>query len=362
MKYKNILLVVFFLSLFVFQQAQASAKRPLVENPSGINLSPASIPLDHIWVWVFHLNPNNGELMNIPPIPCYYQDPEFGCAEVGGYPYEPNPIYIDIENDYLPDVLAREMDVAVNYPTLEALKAQVLAARTVATWKAITPGQYYGQSNYINNSTDYQVFIPGSYDSYKNPNDPAAAQQIQGWISQAVSETQGQYLSYNGSDETIDAEFGGDFIGQSVPEGSKSYLISIQDPISTTCANNIYNGWGMSSAGAIRWSRGNQCATEQNTPWPIKWDDYRQILVHYYTGIDILDANGAKVAPDDRWNLLWHSIPSQMSSGSSYSVDLWLQNTSTTEWTDAKLGYQWIDAQSQPSAWVEIDLLSTSQF
>jgi len=201
MKYKKMLLVVFFLTLFVFQQVQAGATIPPVENPSQINLASANAPLDHIWVWVLHLVDPTGEVA-IPRTPCWTGDTTYGCAEVGsgGYQDPQNPVYIDIENDYLPDVLAREMNVVENNPTLEALKAQALAARTVATWKAVTPGQYDGQSNYINNSTQYQVFIPYSYEYYTNPDNPVGVQQM---ISTAVSSTSGQYLSYKGDGKTI---------------------------------------------------------------------------------------------------------------------------------------------------------------
>jgi hypothetical protein len=43
MKYKKILLIVFLLTLFVFQQAQASAKAPFVKNLSQVNLAPLGI-------------------------------------------------------------------------------------------------------------------------------------------------------------------------------------------------------------------------------------------------------------------------------------------------------------------------------
>jgi hypothetical protein len=48
MKYKKILLVVFFLTLFIFQQVRAGAIVPSADNPSQVNLAPANAPLDHI--------------------------------------------------------------------------------------------------------------------------------------------------------------------------------------------------------------------------------------------------------------------------------------------------------------------------
>ena len=160
------------------------------------------------------------------------------------------------------------------------------------------------------------MYIPGSYSTYTNPQDPVGVQQM---ISTAISSTSGQYLSYNG--EAIDAEFGSDMQDRTQTEHlnpgdppvdpfvPKAYLTGVEDPISTaSCFNNSSGGhdYGMSQRGAIRWSLGNECPTGTGAVWPITWTDYRQILVHYYTGIDILDGNDNHVAPDDRWNLLWH--------------------------------------------------------
>ncbi|OIN91098.1 MAG: hypothetical protein AUJ21_07830 [Anaerolineae bacterium CG1_02_58_13] len=255
-----------------------------------------------------------------------------------------NPIYIDVENAYLPNVLPREMDVQNNDPTLPALQAQAVAARTYATWTALNKSYDdpfgFGYINQINNSTDYQVYYPDAYDHFVNPNDPEGVKQM---ISTAISSTFGEHLTF-GDGSAIDAEFGGDIAIQSVDEPSKDYLNTIQDPISTICgAVTNYSGWGMSQKGALRWSKGNQCATggDANTAWPVTWTDYRQILAHYYIGIDIMGPSG-KVAPDDRWNLLKHNVPSQMTGGIAQSVEIWLQNTSATEWNDARLVYQWV--------------------
>lgn len=137
----------------------------------------------------------------------------------------------------------------------------------------------------------------------------------------------------------------------------RNYLIEIQDPISTSCdSSTIYNGWGMSQKGAIRWSLGNQCASGGNdsTKWPVTWTDYRQILVHYYTGIDILNGSGGKVAPDDRWNLLNfnNNQPLSMVGGLNSQIPIQLQNTSTTDWANGEmvLGYRW----SETEPWTDI--------
>ena len=89
----------------------------------------------------------------------------------------------------------------------------------------------------------------------------------------------------------------------------KPYLTRVEEPISGCDIYDAIHAWGMSQRGAIRWAKGNQCAGSGNQPWPVRWTDYRQILAHYYTGIDFLDGSGVEFAPDDRWNLLHHDAP-----------------------------------------------------
>jgi peptidoglycan hydrolase-like amidase len=85
-------------------------------------------------------------------VPCYQgDDATTGCVEYGSdFTYPPsdpyitfansgfvNPLSVDIEHYYLKNVIPREMDVVTNDPPLAALKAQALAARSIADWKAI---------------------------------------------------------------------------------------------------------------------------------------------------------------------------------------------------------------------------------
>lgn len=262
---------------------------PSAAHPS-INSAPAYAYLDHVWLYVLKLRQNGAKV--VPDELCFVGDIDPGCAEAGSsFPPINNPIYIDIENAYLLNVLPREMDVRNNDPSLSALQAQAVAARTYATWTAINkpyPDPFgYNYNNQINNSTDYQVYYPDAYDHFVNPNDPEGVKLM---ISTAISSTFGIHLATSDG-RAIDAEFGSDFSIQSMDEPSKDYLNTVQDPISTICgAVTNYSGWGMSQKGALRWARGNQCASggDANTAWPVKWTDYRQILVHYYTGVDIL--------------------------------------------------------------------------
>jgi len=370
MKRSKVLLFFLIFTLLFFQQQlqqEAGAQNlPSADNPS-FNQSPQNTGLPAtVIVYMLKLN-GLGESLGIP---CNQGDgADTGCVEEGsGFTYPPtdpsyityvkcpqdhpndpnycdkNPLRFDVEHYYLYNVLPREMNVAENDVTLVALKAQALAARSIADWKAIK--RYPDDFKSVVNSTAVQIFMPGSFENYN----PSATPLIQ----QAVNETSGQYLYHDDGlvgdlhKLSIDAEFGSDFFSNTNYQPNQpnppSYLVGIQDPISTMCGAQNNNGGygGMSQLGAIRWSKGNQCAGSGNQPWPVAWTDYRQILVHYYTGIDILNASGGKVAPDDRWNLLWHNASAEMTAGQPYDISLKLQNTSTWDWTgNAILGWQW---------------------
>ena len=282
---------------------------------------------------MYHLDLDRGGIIQEPAQLCEWLQRAPGCGEAGTqYPYPTSMAVVDVENDYLLDVLPREMNVIENDPpTLQSLQAQAVAARSVAAWKlSLTSG-------YMDNSIDYQVFIPYAYEYFNNPGNRELVKSL---IAQAVSSTNGQYLSFEGT--IIDAEFGSDMLGNSSNEG-KDYLIGVEDPISTTCgAEDNSNRWGMSQLGAYRWSRGNQCATasDGDQPWPVRWTDYRQILAHYYTGIDFLNGSGAKFAPDYRWNLLHHDAPQEMPAGQMRKITLHIQNTSAFDW-DETVSLRW---------------------
>ncbi|MBI2758029.1 MAG: hypothetical protein HYX49_05060 [Chloroflexi bacterium] len=372
--------MAFFLMLFVFQQAQASAKITSDKNNSvqSISIQANGLPTQ-VYVTMLYLNERTGApfLKNGDPQKCKPNDTNYGCVEaLSGqrYPYgNNNPAWVDVENDYLLNVLPREMDVVTNPPTLAALQAQSLAARSIADWK------YRFNNNYIDNSTNNQVFVPYSFEFYtrgsslSDPTNPCNASVnslngIQQSICNGVTSTHGQYVSYDGS--SMFAGFGSDTISNTVTyknaDGTApyTYLQGVQDPISSACdaKNNGQDSYppdkgkvyGMSQKGGIRWSLGNQCASggDATTSWPVAWNDYRQILAHYYTGIDILDATGNEVAPDDRWNLLWHDnfnypigATPVLNGGQLSQIKIYLQNTSTTAWSanNIEVGYHWGD-------------------
>jgi hypothetical protein len=361
MRYKNTLLIAFFLSLFVLQQTQASAK--LLQNKGNISASnsvqTSGIPAQ-LYVTVAHLDEfNYPKYENNNIVKCESGDPFWSCGEGGsGYPYgDENPVLISME-DYILDVIPREMNVAENTYTLASLQAQAVVARSYADYRL----RLYGA---MDNSVNFQVFIPNAYELYN----PAATELI----GNAVSSTSGQYLSYGG--EAIDAQFASDSILRTAAclnadyTQCHPYLIRVSDPVSDwqlsePACDAINNGnselddpstewddygkvWGMSQKGAIRWSLGNHCAnaTAGNLPWPVTWTDYRQILVHYYTGVDILNGSGGKVAPDDRWNLLWHEVPVGATAppNTNMNFEVRIQNTSIFDWgnNEIKVWYKW---------------------
>ncbi len=344
MNRKKTLFVIFFLSLFVFQQVLANVDVLAKNSSNRVNLHQGAGLPSQISVTMYHLDLEFGGEIKQPPTLCEWLERADGCGEAGTqYPYPNSIAVVDVENDYLLDVLPREMSVIENHPpTLQALQAQAIAARSVGAWK-------FALNNNVNNSIDYQVFIPYAYEYHNKIED---REMVKGLISSAVSSTNGQYLSYQGS--PIDAEFGSDMKDRTVDEFpltpdpnfvAKDYLKGIEDPISTTCGAQLNsNGYGMSQLGAYRWSRGNQCAIggDANSLWPVTWDDYRQILAHYYTGIDFLDGSGNKFAPDDRWNLLNHNALPEMDLGGSQTITLAIQNTSTSDWdNDVFLVWKW---------------------
>ena len=201
---KTLLFFVIFILLFFQQQQQQEANAqnlPSVGNLSS-NQSPQNSGLpDTVVVYMMKLNANgailNGEFCN------HGDDADTGCVEYeSGLLYPPpfdqyvtpkvsgteNPLEVNVDHYYLYNVLPREMDVATYDPPLAALKAQALASRSIAEWKADKRHNQFDEFKSVDNSTDFQVFKPGSFDHYN----PAA----KGKIQQAVDETAGQYLFF----------------------------------------------------------------------------------------------------------------------------------------------------------------------
>ena len=143
MKRKNMLLIVFLLTIFVFQQVQASGVILPVNksNKMHANSVNANILFDSVHIYVYKLVDGSGAI-EVPSTRCVWPDHfgEYGCGD--DYPpgtLEPEGfLIVNVEQDYLRDVLATEMNLAQIAPDSDgqALKAQAVASRSVASWKS----------------------------------------------------------------------------------------------------------------------------------------------------------------------------------------------------------------------------------
>lgn len=306
---------------------------------SSNNLS--FVPPSEVYVKMFRLF-SNGYRWE-PETLCSSGYNYYGCvAEFSGqfYPYNTNPALVDMEKDYLLDVVPKEMDPRHYHRWAEV--AQAVAARSFA--------YYWANEGYnIWNSTDHQVFVPYTFEHWLGPNYPDnpenpcqsgnlnAAQRI---VCNSVAYRYYLTAPYD-SDEPIKAEFSADVYGWTEP-GDQPYLQSVQDPISTACdADSPAHGRGMSQEGASRWARGDQCSQTDNgsIPWSVLWKYPVQILVHYFTGVHLRDIDDPTmpVTSPSRWNPLSISMsgtcPPIMYHDQSCTFTIEVQNTSIYDWS-----------------------------
>lgn len=287
------------------------------------------------------------------------------------YPYGNTPApQVSFETDYLKNVVPQEM--AGGSPQT-ALRAQAVAARSYAMYQTGIGGEF-------NNSASRQVFVPYRFELLRveggdpghNPTTTptpnvnncttipdSGVTRYQRNVCEALSHTRGVYVSPSDRDAPVMTEFSSDVKARTTP-GATPHLVSVDNPISTACdAQNVGHGRGMSQKGAMRWARGHECSYDNATPasgnrpgapWSVRWENYRQILVHYYTGIHLRNASGSPLTPADRWNLLKHNVPASMPASTNRSVTLILQNTSTWDWWSGSvaLGYQWTSRGAPP--------------
>ena len=144
MKHKKIVLVVFFLTLFVFQQVQAGGTVPPVKNISQMNVDPsnANALAGFYRVYMYGLIPDGADAGNILPShqlcqwPTDMQAPGvYGCGNDPNFsnsadPNNPsNSYWIVPEDYYLKNVIALEMNIMGLPPTPAALMAQAVASR-----------------------------------------------------------------------------------------------------------------------------------------------------------------------------------------------------------------------------------------
>ena len=264
------------------------------------------------------------------------------------YPYGEDSVpWLDIESDYLPDVLSQEMG-----PDFEDVS---LLAGAIAMRSFVLQLFEWLENHTINNSTQYQAFIPYKFNTYQ-PAYPGIAcgvpdpllDEKQRRICNAIAPR--YYLSPDYNDYPARANHIGDILGNTETaydkEGNieKPYLIGVDDPISFSCDayNAGANRYGMSQSGTNRWVLGNQCSMDgaSSEPWSVHWTTAEQILFHYFTRVQLRDADNGKqiLSPDWRWNPLlidWGTPdyqPPVLVAGSSQSFKIQVQNTGIDTW------------------------------
>jgi Stage II sporulation protein len=156
--------ILFLMGCIISQPAFAS---PLFFDPPSqivVHIYRLTYPSGALWT-----DPNDGSHHT-----CSSSDKYFGCTEFDSdssrylpdqqrsYPYSTNPVTMSIESDYLLDVVPQEM-ATYYHPT--AIQAQAIAARTYAFY-------HIDQESTINNSTQFQVFIPYKFEGLPPVNDP----------------------------------------------------------------------------------------------------------------------------------------------------------------------------------------------
>jgi len=303
-----------------------------------------------------YINPATGER-----VPCTKNEEmiaqSYGCTADPGnpiraYPFNSSTITIGIDGTggpdnaqypypYLWDIVPQELDLngSQGNKPLSSVEAQAIASRTYIYQRILYPDDY----DPINNSTQFQVFLPYRYV------DLTGVQQDR--VRDATANR--HYMTESNGAYPIEALFGADNPEYTV-EGNRPYLKRVYDPINS--AYGVSNGTtlgGMSSKGASRWSFGHISSLgpvaeeDEKYPndvnglgnfWSVQWDKVEQILTHYYTGIHIRDADRNIATPNRRWvplDIFSFSSPSDsllLCEGQTHYVAVQLQNTGIYNW------------------------------
>jgi len=301
---------------------------------SGAVGAPAAqfTPPANITVTMYELISPSGDLPE-DPVACTYGNESWGCTAIPNdptyaYTYTTNPVTVSIESDYLLDVVPQEMSPGMFHPT--AIQAQAIAARTYAYF-------HIHSNSTINNSANFQVFLPYKFESFSS-----AYQQI---IRDATASR--YYLTYYNQESPAFTEFFSDRQYHTESNPPYPYLLGVADPISIHPTDPAIDGHGrgLSQYGASRWARGNTYGNINYTgvPWSVQWRRHEQILVHYYTGIQLRDSNGNSLLNTTyRWNALSQSLPNPI--WQPYAALIRLQNTSAYAWpNDYYISYRWLN-------------------
>lgn len=321
-----------------------------------------------------------------PPQLCYSTSTWYGCTAFIGnwsyrYPYGyTNPVSVPVETDYLLDVVSQEMGTTTSHS--EARHAQAVVARSFA-YHHEHFDSHTGTPT-MNNSTEAQVFIPYRWERWDtdyhfsgNSGDPCywwwtdflPQQKL---ICTAVNASKDYVTGINhvydlpdtplfGSNAPAFTKFFQDTFnhtptatitepsivpGSNPPRHTYPYLVGVVDSVSSDPdVPTLGHQHGMSQNGASRWGHGNMGFQGNLDRWSVKWNR-DQILVHYYTRINLREQSGSRVTPDYRWNPLeinWGTSdrqPPRMFHGTSYPITIRVQNTGLYDWTCSPNGYQ----------------------
>lgn len=170
--------------------------------------------------------------------------------------------------DYIYGVVAAEMPAA--FPDA-ALEAQAVAARTYALYQSAAGKHADVGGDVCGESTCCQAFITQEELDERWGADSAFYTQK---LHAAVAATQGEVLTYNGELAAAVYHASSDGSTRSAAEvwgGSQPYLTAVSTPEET---GQKGHGVGMSQRGAQALA--------------LEGADYREILAHYYSGIDII--------------------------------------------------------------------------
>lgn len=278
---------------------------------------------------------------------CALNSIAFGCTARPDRPFpSANPVTVAIETRYLLDVVARETNSNDFAPL--TLRAQAIAARSFGYW-------HLNKNEPISNSS--QAFIPFSFELIGNEPDNSVNLCTSGNLTSAQQKvctavSPRTYMVHQSEEAPIFAAYNADIpdatttYSEERPEyGRSRYLVGVAEPISPSggCGVEVEgNTFGMSQQGAARWERGNICYTGRPAaPWSVQWTHTEQILSHYYTRINIRDAdsNNSVMTPPLRWNplqIIWDTTgtgePPVMVRGQSYRVTVNVQNTGVNTW------------------------------
>ena len=282
-------------------------------------------------------------------IPCTQGDTAYGCgytlvngSYIRGYPYPDSIATLNIETEYLPNVIPFETNPGDGFGST-SLRAQSVAARTYSYYFSDHPVH---STFDLNNSAEKQYFqANGRYTMRPaHPNSDAA-----------IAATSGYYVAT--SDKVaIFAEFGADHDpNNSIPEyvapayytnsGDKFYLASVYDPISNGEDDNpkgAGHGRGLSQQGAKKWGRGYNTANERFPVW-----DYTKILAHYYTGINMYVPNGSggynPAWGPFRWNMIRYTPANDTYyAGDTKSISMRIQNSGINTWESGTRLVYWL--------------------